>query len=577
MSDSNAAGKRPAGASSAEIEAERVTVDTLGELFPQAGEAEAGAARPGGSKRRRNRVSVCDAALMRVRNQGRDSMERRASWDPLSSRPWRPTRAVVVLGFLRKTVPPYSMQDRDKEYAEAGATTALENRLELAREEYAKDATGTAVIVTGGDMQKLGRTEADFMACWLQARGVAFEHIRREEDARHTIENGSNVRLLVEELRVRHVVLVTNTFHMQRSAVVFRWALPEEVSLEEASAPDGAADAMLAETGKPLEVWQADETKALQLRNLGNGDGPVGSVLHERLRAYSKLSEAVKGNNMQAAESLVRSLPNGVDGDVGRGGAVALHYAVLWGSLRFTQMLLNAGASPNRVNLNNCTPLHFATFARHCTRNVKDELAALLVANGAEDTVPGTSGLWKGAQTAAALMAAAQEACDSTAGNGSTGAMAMIRPMRLSSDAAFGAADYNLLHEAAEFGSRDVVQAWIVAQADCHVDCPWPGSGALHYACSHGNLSVAKLLIANDADVNRQNCEGSTPLHYAVFKQNMGIINLLLEKGGRASLETQGKSVLWNHALTPTALAKVMKEEVAIRARNIMAALDTKI
>ncbi len=48
-------------------------------------------------------------------------------------------------------------------------------------------------------------------------------------------------------------------------------------------------------------------------------------------------------------------------------------------------------------------------------------------------------------------------------------------------------------------------------------------------ACYRGNTEVAKFLINNGADLNYNNAMG-TPLMAAVVKNNIEIVNLLLEK-----------------------------------------------
>lgn len=45
------------------------------------------------------------------------------------------------------------------------------------------------VIVSGGDPQRIGTTEAELMTTELIKLGVPLEHIREEDKARHTIEN----------------------------------------------------------------------------------------------------------------------------------------------------------------------------------------------------------------------------------------------------------------------------------------------------------------------------------------------------------------------------------------------------
>jgi ankyrin repeat protein len=108
---------------------------------------------------------------------------------------------------------------------------------------------------------------------------------------------------------------------------------------------------------------------------------------------------------------------------------------------------------------------------------------------------------------------------------------------------------------------------------DDPVDCPWPGSSALHYAASAGKVEVALKLLASGANPNHQNTLSSTPLHYAVYMQRRRILDLLLEHGAGASLKVKGRSVLWDHARTPAELAVIMQKEVAMRSGGIVAAL----
>ena len=134
---------------------------------------------------------------------------------------WLPRSAVLVLGFAFKR------------------SAASLSRLETALAEYQRlvgaDGCEPAVIVTGGETQveegMEGITEAQFMREHLVAHGVVAEHIRLEENAKYTIQNGLFVRAILESLReevgaqLRSVVLVTNAFHMPRSKAIFGYIL----------------------------------------------------------------------------------------------------------------------------------------------------------------------------------------------------------------------------------------------------------------------------------------------------------------------------------------------------------------
>jgi ankyrin repeat protein len=56
------------------------------------------------------------------------------------------------------------------------------------------------------------------------------------------------------------------------------------------------------------------------------------------------------------------------------------------------------------------------------------------------------------------------------------------------------------------------------------------GFTALHYAAFHGYLEIARLLLAETADVNAKTGKGATPLHYAVWYGHKETVQLLLSK-----------------------------------------------
>ena len=65
------------------------------------------------------------------------------------------------------------------------------------------------------------------------------------------------------------------------------------------------------------------------------------------------------------------------------------------------------------------------------------------------------------------------------------------------------------------------------------------GFTALHYAASHGYVEIAKLLLAERADVNAMTGKGATPLQYAVWYGHKETVQLLLSN--EADTEVQGE------------------------------------
>ena len=84
-----------------------------------------------------------------------------------------------------------------------------------------------------------------------------------------------------------------------------------------------------------------------------------------------------------------------------------------------------------------------------------------------------------------------------------------------------------LLHKAAENGHLEVVKLLLANNADVNVEDE-DTSTPLHAAAQHGHLEVVKLLLAKNADVNAVEIYKSTPLHYAAENGHLEVVKLLL-------------------------------------------------
>ncbi len=333
-------------------------------------------------------------------------LRRESSASAASSTLWVPRSAVLVLGFAFKR------------------SAASQCRLETALAEHHRltiaDGSEPAVIVTGGETRveegMVGITEAQFMRDYLVSHGVVREHIRLEENAKYTIQNGLFVRAILDALReevgaqLSNVVLVTNTFHMPRSRAIFGYLLGSgadgEFQLHCVEAPDGPASALVSETGLSAEEWAAREEQQLAPRYgvdvsaVGGREKGHRSVLADRVVAHVDLLHAVKMGNDGALRWFEASNVD-VNAQVGRGGAGPLHYAVHHGNTDFVRKLLELGANPNALNHNGCTPLHFLPFASSLSVGQRATIRTLLCDAGADPTsLSGESGLWRGVLSA---------------------------------------------------------------------------------------------------------------------------------------------------------------------------------
>lgn len=147
---------------------------------------------------------------------------------PSKSRPSPPTAHVIVVfgaGLDRAGRP----------------SAGLEARLRRARAQ-AQRHPAARLLVSGGAVSH-PKPEAEAMAEWLIAHGVAEARIIREAEARFTLDNAEKVADLVRTLGSRRVDLVTEAYHMPRSAALLRAAFTAralQVELLESPAPDAA-------------------------------------------------------------------------------------------------------------------------------------------------------------------------------------------------------------------------------------------------------------------------------------------------------------------------------------------------
>ena len=76
------------------------------------------------------------------------------------------------------------------------------------------------------------------------------------------------------------------------------------------------------------------------------------------------------------------------------------------------------------------------------------------------------------------------------------------------------------------------------------------GELPIHYACRHGFLEIADILIAHDGNVvNRASELGQTPLHLAAKHGNVSVIRLLLKQGASANASTKNQELPAHFAL----------------------------
>eukprot|EP00037_Helgoeca_nana_P022938 m.236435 g.236435 ORF g.236435 m.236435 type:complete len:779 (+) comp26183_c1_seq12:696-3032(+) len=488
----------------------------------------------------------------------------------------RYTAAVVILGFLRTTSPPYDMgstkeEKRDAHYRCVGMTECLELRVKKGAAQYIKlqkFGKKVVVIVSGGDPQQLGSTEAELMSAELVARGVDPSDIVQEDKARHTIENGVFVCSNIIEGQmptVTSIYVVTNDFHGERSWQIFKHFCPPGASVHRCFAPDGDHDLLLSQTGRKFKAspvgvvddacanpptWTSEEVRQLSDHN-------VGAILHKNIRAYSKLIVAIKNGNLWA----VQHAPVTTECKQMRGGAGPFHYACLFAvdSTVVSELLRRSELRPLAAALSStrCTALHFLPFSAAFEGGVNVDaltIRQLLLDAGCRTNVSGTSSLWAGSRTAEQLWTQEMES------NADGRPLTPSRQARRQSFVAFSInRDFVTLREAARVGDLEAVRSWIRDHPDTPLEPtpPYNGSSPLHYACGPtgtNKVAIVTALLCAGADVNHLNSYLASPLHFAVWHQHEEVVRVLLRHGCR-TLTQRGDGTRWDVPQTPIELA----------------------
>lgn len=98
--------------------------------------------------------------------------------------------------------------------------------------------------------------------------------------------------------------------------------------------------------------------------------------------------------------------------------------------------------------------------------------------------------------------------------------------------------------DAARQGDADQLAGWL--DQGLPVDLTnHRGDTLVMLASYHGHLEATRVLLAHDADVERHNDDGHSPLAGAAFKGHLAMLELLLEHGANAeSRSPDGKTPL---------------------------------
>jgi len=105
------------------------------------------------------------------------------------------------------------------------------------------------------------------------------------------------------------------------------------------------------------------------------------------------------------------------------------------------------------------------------------------------------------------------------------------------------------LHWAASTGTTDIARYLVDQKADVNRQDTM-GWTALHIASSAGHLPVVRELLGAGANVNAKNDKGITPLHYAASKSQVDIARLLIERGAEINAKDKANQHPLHRAAT---------------------------
>ena len=94
------------------------------------------------------------------------------------------------------------------------------------------------------------------------------------------------------------------------------------------------------------------------------------------------------------------------------------------------------------------------------------------------------------------------------------------------------------LRQAAQNGDMSSLTHLINTGVDVNAQDTNTGNAPLHFAAANGHALIAGILIGSGAQVNIQNCAGSTPLHSATYTQeNVECVRVLLMCGADQTIQ----------------------------------------
>ena len=186
-----------------------------------------------------------------------------------------------------------------------------------------------------------------------------------------------------------------------------------------------------------------------------------------------------------------------------------LFEAVDRGHKDVVQLLLNAGADPDKGKRKGRTPLNIASYYGHI------DVVKMLLDKGAKPNMADEYGITPLYQAAAAA---------------NTEIVQLLLDSRANPNVGDTEDKFTPLHYAAVFGHQVLVQALLDSGADIN-EVEKQGLTALHRAAYFGREDAVQLLLNRGADPNKTDKYGRTALSLARNRGHIDIVNILNARG----------------------------------------------
>lgn len=204
----------------------------------------------------------------------------------------------------------------------------------------------------------------------------------------------------------------------------------------------------------------------------------------------------------------------------------ALMHSAGNGDIARVKELLQEGARANSVDVNGLTALHYAAdLMLEENSMMRKSIMEILLENGAEVNKTDSNG----------RTVLHHVLCNFTPRKESVVSFLLAKNASVNAQ---GMWDQKPLRRAVRYGLENVVNILLEEGAEVNHASILDKTTVLHTAASLGHVSIARALLAKNANINAQDDLGHTPLILAAKEGRANMVQMLLDEGANAALKT---------------------------------------